>query len=408
MHNAHYANGDWMLFSSKLSPFSLKAELLCRHAGLAIRLVPAEVRSFTEGLRLVKRQRAVIAGKLPVHWPPLSANADLLLVPYLFSAGSRHQPEQNIFDSTAMAHWLEKHSPVAESFPSLLPGDDAAAGFLIQLINDYADEFGLYMAHHNRWVTSAADNDAGKRLAEECSAVLPLPFMRRVYGAHFARRQVRRLPYLFSVAPEAASHNHLAADRQPPTREGFPATHQLLDDAFLRFLSAVEAVLSEQEFLFGHRLSLADTAVYGQLAMNADDPSAAILIRKKAPNTWAWVERLRRGTVQKTHARFIVSPLLKPLLAEVCRMHVPLMQQNLGAYEKAGFSSAHECNAAAFNAGKALYDGELDGQPFRAVIKSFQVDVWRDCRKRWLKLSTSEQQSVTDLLPDNHGLNRDV
>ena len=37
-------------------------------------------------------------------------------------------------------------------------------------------------------------------------------------------------------------------------------------------------------------------------------------------------------------------------------------------------------NEAAFDAGRALYDGTLLGRPFRSVAKTFQVRVWRDLR----------------------------
>ena len=127
--------------------------------------------------------------------------------------------------------------------------------------------------HHNRWVGSARDNDAGARLAREFRPLLG-PFARLV--AHlFPARQVRRLPYLFSVAPaDATAWRDLPVRLRPPCRPGFPPTHGLLEETFSELLAAVEPVLSVRPHLFGERFTLADASLYGQLDMNRSDPSA--------------------------------------------------------------------------------------------------------------------------------------
>jgi hypothetical protein len=51
----------------------------------------------------------------------------------------------------------------------------------------------------------------------------------------------------------------------------------------------------------------------------------------------------------------------------------------------------------AFDAGRALYDGRLLGQPFRSVVKTFQVRVWRELLVAWAALPDVDQRSVTAL-----------
>ena len=423
---------NWQLLGSELSPFSLKMSLMLRYAGLAYLPVPQQAQ-WREALAVIRRQAAVRAGKLPVHWPPVSADDELPLLPFLFAqrsagkhgtgkpdagavAGRFARPQHNIYDSTALAEWLADHSPRSGRFPPFT-ADDPAADFVIRLIDDYADEFGLYMAHHNRWVAAAGENSAGARLAEEWRVLLPLAALRRGVARRFAARQVRRLPYLFSVAPAGFACAGLAAELQPPSLAGFPPTHELLNDAFLRLLASLEPILERQEFLFGHRLSLADAAIYGQLSINMDDPAAERLIARNAPATHRWLQRLRAGPPSPSYAAFKLRQGLKPLLAEICRTHVPLMQQNLQAYRAAGFSSAAQCNEPSFSSAEhepapeleqAMYDGSLYGQPFRAVVKSFQVASWQQCRRRWQRLSEAEREQVAALLPANHGLNSDT
>ena len=49
-------------------------------------------------------------------------------------------------------------------------------------------------------------------------------------------RQARRLPYLFSCAPAGYHQANLPNRLQPPHLEGFPATHDFLEDSFQRLL----------------------------------------------------------------------------------------------------------------------------------------------------------------------------
>ena len=162
-------------------------------------------------------------------WPPSQSEKNKLrelpAVPYLFG------PEgENLYDSTAIGEWLVLQNPSL----NILPPVDTAEGFMVRLIDESLDEFGLYIVHHNRWVHAATDNNAGERLAAEMRPLLgPLSFVLRVV---FPRRQTRRLPYLFSVA---GGGSQTSVGSQAPGRKGFPPTHQLLDQAFCELLSAL-------------------------------------------------------------------------------------------------------------------------------------------------------------------------
>ena len=161
---------------------------------------------------------------------------------------------------------------------------------------------GLYLVHHNRWVVSARDNDAGARLAREMRPLFgPLA---PLVGHFFPARQVRRLPYLFSVAPpDSARFDDLPARLRPPARAGFPPTHELLEHAFAELLAALEPVLSRRPYLLGTRFTLADASLYGQLGMNRTDPSARAWIARAAPATHAWIDRIAPGDFQATSPR---------------------------------------------------------------------------------------------------------
>ena len=217
----------------------------------------------------------------------------------------------------------------------MVPSTDPALHFAVRLIDEAFDEVGLYLVHHNRWVVSARDNDAGARLARE---MRPLwgPFARLVEH-FFPARQVRRLPYLFSVAhPDLARFDDLPVRLRPPARVGFPPTHALLEQAFSELLTALEPVLSRRPYLLGARFTLADASLYGQLGMNRTDPSARAWIAREAPVTQAWIERIARGDFQehRPDGDLSLDGVLAPLLSWICRTFVQLMQQNHDAWEK--------------------------------------------------------------------------
>ncbi len=361
---------------------------MCDFALVDYDWLPSDGR-IVEVLRFNRRVEGLKSGRLPLTYPPPDALDEYPLVPFLFTDDG-----SNLYDSTAIAEWLDDHQGTRSR--RLIPRDPVCE-FVARLIDDHFDEFGLYVAHHHRWVTSAEDNDAGERVADEFAEPLPRP-ARRLFGQWFARRQIRRLPYLFSVAPEGYRVDGLPRRLWPPSRPGFPETHTLLNEAFLRSLDLVEEVLRTRPCLFGTRFTLADGSVYGQLGMNTSDPSAERLIQERAPTLRAWLETLHHRGASAFDDGEEPTPadvdLLTPLLEEIVRIHVPLMQQNECAYDRHKAEGQTRFNEAAFNRNEVLYDGELLGHPFRSVVKTFQVKGWRNLKAHYLRLEPSQRAAL--------------
>lgn len=390
---------EWALWGSELSPFALKVEAMLRFARVPFRWMPAQGSSL-EALRFALRRERVARGGLPLTWPVLDALDELPLVPFLF--GPRGE---NLFDSSAIGAWLDARG--ATGATPLVPAGDAALRFAVQLVDEALDDVGLYLVHHRRWVLSARDNDAGRRLAREMRPLLG-PFA-AVLARTFPARQVRRLPYLFSVAPEDADFGELPPRLRPPSRPGFPPTHALLDDAHARLVGALEPLLSARPFLFGARFTLADASVYGQLGMNRLDPSANDSLRRAAPAVHAYVERLARGDFSghDPAGALELGDAQAPLLGWVAEIFVPLMQQNHTAWARHRAAGETRWNEAAFDAGRALYDGVLLGRPFRSVAKTFQVRVWRDLRRAWNALGSEDRARFASHWPAGADLGRE-
>ncbi|MEP5763163.1 MAG: glutathione binding-like protein [Halieaceae bacterium] len=365
------------------SPYQLKMQALADFAGHRWQRWPDQG-SALAGLALLRRLRRALrkaqVERMPARFPDMDEYPSVPF--YSFDR------KQFFYDSSGLALHLDQLA--AEQDAPLLP-QDPALRFVCSLIDEAFDEFGLYMVHHNRWVTSAKTNRMGEISGGEFNTLLP--GLGRLLTRKLPARQVRRCPYLFSVAP-AGFDAGVAPALTPPARDGFPPTHDLLDQAWRQYLAAMEGILTQQPYLLGDRFTLADASAYGQLSMNLVDGLAAELIEELAPATYAWLCAIRDGKHIGSRGDLYLSEPLSALLEAITETFVPLMQQNAAAYQANKDSGETLFNEAAFNRDRSLYDGELQGHPFRAVAKSFQVVVWQDLCEAWQGLDTATQQQL--------------
>ena len=382
----------FVVWGPELSPFLLKLESLLAYKGFAWRRLPRDGTRL-ENLRTAVRVNMAVRRRTAVRPPANDPLDEYPLVPFLLT------PEGDVlYDTTALAHWLDEREPDRRLVP-----DDEATSFVASLIDEAFDEFGLYMVHHNRWKLAAADNDSpGVRLAREYARFLP-PGSGALFARWFAARQVRRLPYLFSVAPDGYRVDGLPPALTPPSRAGFPPTHELLERSWERYVTAIEEILAVQPFLLGEAFTIADASAYGQLSMNLTDGLAARRLREIAPRTFEWLVEIRDGR----HAvgnfepgrRIAATSGLKHLVVVIGETFVPLMKANAEAFDRFRSAGERKFNEKAFDEGRSLYDGELAGYPFRSVAKSFQARSWCDLCARWQRLDPVAQSVVAGLLP---------
>ncbi len=370
------------------SPYQLKMQALADHARLPWQRFPDQAgtaAAVSMFLKLRRARRLERVQRYPAYLPGVD---EYPAVPYYTFDG-----KQFYYDSTGLALHIES---MRLSTQSPLPGDPAAR-FICQLIDEAFDEFGLYMVHHQRWVTSASTNVMGAMTVREMRRLLP-SFTRNTVADRLARRQVRRCPYLFSTAPEGFECG-LPTGLTPPSRPGFPPTHELLDTAWRRYLTAMEQILSRQPYLLGERFTLADASASGQLGMNLVDGRAADLLLDLAPLTFQWLGMIRDGAHRNSTGEPVVTDALAPLLQCIVDTFIPLMRQNAAAYENALARGQRVFNEAAFDRGEALYDGTLLGLPFRSVAKSFQVVTWHALCEQWQALADRDRQQLTGQFP---------
>jgi glutathione S-transferase len=370
------------------SPYQLKMQALADAADVPWRRAPEQV-SALQGMKMAWRLRRARRAETIERLPRREAGLDEYpTVPFYSLDGRRFY-----YDSTGLAYHLQQLTPVAQG---LLP-EEPTQRFICRLIDEAFDEFGLYMVHHNRWAVSAATNTMGEFTSREMSNLLP-PGMRRRVARTLPERQSRRCPYLFSVAPPGFDAG-VSENLTPPALAGFPPTHDILNSAWRRYLTAMESVLLEQPYLLGERFTLADASAYGQLSMNLVDGRAADLLQELAPHTFQWLRTIRDGGHQGSAGELYFNERLGPLLEIIADTFMPLMRQNAAAYRSAVDQGQTLFNEAAFDRGEALYEGTLMGQPFRTVAKSFQVPVWRDLCQAWEALDDGQREQLRALCP---------
>lgn len=380
----------YIVWGPELSPYLLKLEAMLARAGVSFLRLPRDgtrAENFRLTLLLQRAKRRGTALRLPAN-DPLD---EYPLVPFLVTPD-----RQVLYDSTALAAWIDQKFPNPSG--PLVPAEPAVA-FAARLIDEAFDEFGLYMVHHNRWKLAALNNGRpGARLAAEFATQFP-PLLGGIIGAWFERRQVRRLPYLFSVAPTGYRVDGLPRALTPPARAGFPPTHDLLEQAWERFLAATESILSEQRFLLGGHFTLADASAYGQLSMNLTDTLAAKRLKELAPKTFAWLEGIRDRNHVASLGVLELTTTLAPLLDVILETFVPLMKSNAAAWSELHAAGERCFNERGFDAGLGLYDGELLGHPFRAVAKTFQVRCWKELCGEWQRLGPQDRARVEGHAP---------
>jgi hypothetical protein len=370
------------------SPFQLKMQALADYAGFKWQRWPDQA-SLLGAVKTSTRLRGAKRAQTIDRFSGRQAELDEYpAVPYYSFDG-----KQFYYDSSGLAYHLDQ---LNTGSPLLIP-EQPAQQFMCQLIDEAFDEFGLYMVHHNRWIVSAATNKMAEITTAEMRKLAP-PGGRQLMARKLAQRQVRRCPYLFSVAP-AEFDAGVSAKLTPPSREGFPPTHEILDLAWRHYLNAMETLLTHQPFLLGERFTLADASAYGQLSMNLIDGRAAQLLQELAPRTFQWLCTIRDGGHKGSTGELFLSSHLQSLLKIIGETFIPLMQQNEAAYNTALSQGQTLFNEAAFDRSEALYNGSLTGMPFRAVIKSFQVAVWRDICLSWRALGDSDRTQLQELYP---------
>ena len=262
------------------------------------------------------KMRAVLRyRRLPYIWRQMEMGDDRVfknvkapVIPVIqYPDGSWHN------DSTPMIFELERAEPAR----SVVPADPAQA-FLAYLLEDFADEWGTKPMFHYRWYRERDQKQMSEWLAFD-----------RLKGhgrqtildaaAAFRARQVGRMA-LVGCTPENAP---------------------IIEDTAREILALFEAQVTEENYLFGTRPSLADFAWFGQLSQLANDPTPSELLRNEFPFTYRWLMNLDDASGVEGEWRDPDVPLpaaVRGLLKLAGEIYFPFLLANAVAVSK-GYES---------------------------------------------------------------------
>lgn len=245
------------------------------------------------------------------------------LLPTLYFEGAEGGLDP-VVDSTPIIRRLEREYPGREIVPT-----DPVIRFLDELIEDYGDEWLTKAMFHYRWHYAADVHKGGEILPRWSGIDVPEAEVEPIKQA-IRDRQVNRLYVVGSN----------------------DTTAPVIEASYERFLKLMDAHLTGQPYVLGHRPSSCDFGLFGQLTQLAKfDPTPAEVTMRISPRVYAWTEVMEdlsglepgpwidAGNVPATLTAF---------LAEMGRTYVPVML----------------ANAKAINDGAKKVELTVDGKPW--------------------------------------------
>ncbi|MEO0419392.1 MAG: glutathione S-transferase N-terminal domain-containing protein [Pseudomonadota bacterium] len=257
-------------------------------------------------------------------------------------------------DTTPLIYELEKR----HIDRSIVPEDEGHA-FLAHLVEDFADEWLTKAMFGYRWLEEVDQKQMSEWLAFDAfkgggeAAV--------AHAKTFRERQVGRMAIVGC------------------TRENFP----LIEASTKRVLTALEAQVTSDHWLFGSRPSLAEFSLFGQLSQLGVDPTAQAMMRSEYPYTYRWLLHVDDASgIEGEWGQ--VSPATRAILAEVGRVYAPFLL----------------ANARAAEAGEDTFRIAVDGMPYEQGVFKYQIKCLIDLRARYSGLSAQAKTAVEPMLAE--------
>ena len=262
-------------------------------------------------------------------------------------------------DSTPMIFELE----AAHSDRSIIPSDPAQA-FIAYLLEDFADEWGTKAMFHYRWYRERDQRQMSEWLAFDRmrargkSAILEA-------AAMFRSRQVGRMA-MVGCTPQNAP---------------------VIEESARRIMALFEARVTEENYLFGSRPSLADFGWMGQLSQLATDPTPDKLMRKDYPFLYRWLANLddASGVEGVWRANGAPAPAaVKGLLKLAGEIYFPFLLANAKAIDK----------------GEDTFSLSVFGKTYTQGAFKYQVKCLAELRAAFAKLDPSVKAQITPMLKE--------
>jgi len=256
-------------------------------------------------------------------------------------------------DSTSILRWFEAAQP-----QRAIGADDPALAFLMDLIEDYADEWLWRPAMWWRWMPVGSAHNLGRRIAVEVGHSQFGPVWLKARG--FAWRQ--RRTWLWN---DGMTHDNASVIR----------------DIYTAQLAALEAILAGNPFLLGTRPSLVDFGYFASMFRHFFcDPDSGVIMRREAPRVTEWVARMWNASELPDASTTFAWPHgagWDYILEDIAARYLPYVAQN----------------AAAHAARRRTFDADLPGLSLPgSTTHRHRVACLADLRERFQSLEAADRE----------------
>lgn len=220
--------------------------------------------------------------------------AGVAIVPVLATADGHV-----VQDTTDIIDFLEAAHPAVSVYP-----DTPLQKLVALMLELYADEWLVIPAMHYRWSVLDQQRDFIFSEFGRMSAPDATPQEQVLIGERTSKMFRGSVPMLGITA------------------QTMPA----IEEVYLELLDQLDSHFSQYEFLLGSRPSIGDFGLIGPLyAHLARDPVPKALMQERAPNVYAWVERMNNPVPLSGY--FLtddeIPATLLPILQTMCRDQLP-------------------------------------------------------------------------------------
>jgi glutathione S-transferase len=293
--------GDYRIFGSEMSPYSIKVRSYFRYKSIPHRWIPRTSESEDE---------YKFFAKLPIV-PTVATPED---------AGLQ--------DSTPIIEQLEAKFPE----PTIHPASPELK-FVSALVEELGDEWGNKLMFHHRWY-----DDVDARASARTLARLSLP--------HGSPEDVEERAKM--VLARMSGRGHFVGSS--------PATAPLITAYYFELLDILEPHLANRKYLFGARPAFGDFGLAAQLYECSVDPTCGGIIRARGPNVLDWCFRMNEPRNEGPFEEWItLAPTLAPLLAYAGRYFLPWSRENARALEAGAQSFTVELAGKPYTQGPQKY-----------------------------------------------------
>jgi glutathione S-transferase len=264
---------DYILYGGELSLFTGKARAYMRYKGLNW-----EEHSATRD----------------VYKTIILPNVGAPIIPVLKTSAGKY-----VQDTTEIIDFLEARHPEVSVYPQM-----PVQRLVALLLELYGDDWLIIPAMHYRW--SVLDQQRDFVLSEFGRLSAPdASFEEQIIQGERTSRQFSGMVPALGITAE--------------TIPGIEAT-------YLEFLDQLDQHFASYDFLLGSRPSIGDFGFMGPLyAHLGRDPVPKALMQERAPNVYAWVERMNNPQPLSGEflANDVIPDTLLPILTTLCRDQLP-------------------------------------------------------------------------------------